>query len=86
MEINLHRTTGPPVVYYLLFPIQLLFLRPINRDYSQLSFDYIPYSANNAGKGYVFVINIHKGKCNSLISILLIFCLSHQKNMQDKTR
>ena len=75
----------PPVVYSLVFTIHLLFLRPINCDYSQLSFDYISYSSNNVGKLYVIVIYIHKGKCNSLIFILLIFCLSHLKHVQDKT-
>ena len=30
---------GPPVVYSLLFIIHLLFLQPIYRDYSWLSFD-----------------------------------------------
>ena len=38
------------------------------------------------GQNCVFVIYIHKGKCNSLIFILLLFCLLHRKNIQDKTR
>ena len=72
----------PPVVYYLIFTIFFSFLRPINRDYSQLPFDYIAYSANNTVKRCVFVIYQHKGKCNSLISILLLFCLSRRKHIQ----
>ena len=64
----------------------MLFLRPINRDYSRFSFDYITYSANNTGEGCIFVIYQHKGKCNSLIFILLLFCLSHRKHIQDKKR
>ena len=76
----------PPVVYYLILTIHLSFLRPTNCDYSRLSFDYIAYSANNTGKCCVFVIYRHKGKCNSLIFILLIFFLSHWKHIQDKIR
>ena len=51
-----------PVVYYLIFTIIVLFLRPINRDYSRFSFDNIAYDANNTGKLCVFVIYRHKGK------------------------
>ena len=40
----------PHIVYSLLFSIHLSFLRPINRDYSRLSFNYTTYSANNTGK------------------------------------
>ena len=64
------------VVYSLIFTINLLFLRLIKRDCSRLPFDYIAYSANNTGKLFVFVIYQHKGECNSLIIVLLIFCLS----------
>ena len=38
------------------------------------------------GKRCVFVIYRHKGKCNSLILILLLFCFLHQKHIQDITR
>ena len=38
------------------------------------------------GGNCVFVIYQHKGKWNSFIFILLLFCLSHQKHIQDKTR
>ena len=69
----------PPIVYYLVFSRNLPFLRPINRKYSLLLFDYNAYYASNMGKRCVFVIYIHKGKCNSLIFILLIFCLMHRK-------
>ena len=54
------------------------FLGTINFDYSRLSFDYIACSANNTGEHCVFVIYIHKGKCTTLIFILLLFGLSHQ--------
>ena len=30
----------------------------------------------NTGESCVFVINLHKGKCDSLRSLILIFCLS----------
>ena len=76
----------PHIVYYLIFTIYFLFLRPINRDYSRLSFNYITYSADNTGKRCVFVVYLQKGKCYSLIFILLIFCLSHQNNIQNITR
>ena len=72
-------------IFFEISTIHLSFLRPIKRDYSPLSLDFIAYSVNNAGKRYVFVIYIHKGKGNSLIFILLIFCLLHQKLFQDKT-
>ena len=75
----------PPDVYSFILTIHLSFLQPINRDYSRLSFDYIAYSANNTAKHCVFVIYRHKGKCNSLIFILLLFFLSHQKRIQEKT-
>ena len=71
----------PPVVYYLISTIYLSFLRTINRNYSRLSFGYITYSSNNTGKCCILVIYQHKGKCNSLILIILLFCLSHQKNI-----
>ena len=73
----------PHVVYYLISTIHLSFLQPINRGYSRLSFDYITYSANNTGERCFFVIYQHKGKWNSLIFIPLLFCLSHQKHIQD---
>ena len=74
----------PPVVFSLLFSIHLSFLRPINRDYPRLSFDYMVYSANNTGKRYVFAIYIHKRTCNSLIFIPLLFCLSSRKIFRTK--
>ena len=76
----------PHVVYYLTSTIHLSFLQPIKHDYSRLSFDYNTYSAKNTGKCCVFVIHRRKGKWNALIFILLLFCLSHQKNIQDTTR
>ena len=62
------------------------FLRPINRNYSWFSFEYIAYAANNMGKRYIFVIYMHKSECNSWMFILLLFCLSRRKHIQDKTR
>ena len=62
------------IVY--IFTIHLVFLGPINRDYSRLLFDNITYSDNNMGRHCAFVIYQHKGECNSLIIILLLFCLS----------
>ena len=64
----------------------MLLLWLINRGCSWLSFDYIAYSANNTDERCVFVIYRHKGKCNSLIFILLLFCLSRRNNIQDVTR
>ena len=46
----------------------------------------ISYTLPKYGQIYVFVIYIHKCKCNTLIFILMLFCLSHQKHIQDKTR
>ena len=43
---------------------------------------YFAYSANNTSKRCVFVIYRHKGKCTSLILILLWFGLSHRYNIQ----
>ena len=74
------------VVYSLSFSIHLSLLQLIKRDNSQFSFDYIIYSANNTGKRFIFVIYWHKGKFNSLIFILLIFCLSWWKHIQLITR
>ena len=54
-------------------------------DYSRLSIDFIAYSANNTGKRCVFVMYIHKGKCTTLIFIILWFGLSHQYYIQDNT-
>ena len=53
-----------------------------NRNYSRLLCDYITYSANNTGKRCIFVIYIYKGKCDTLIVILLRFGLSHRYNIQ----
>ena len=75
----------PRVVYSLIFTIHFSFLRPISRNYSRFSFDYIAYFANNTGKCCVFVIYRHRGKCNSLIFILLIFFLLGWKHIQDIT-
>ena len=61
---------------FYISTIHLLFERPINHDYSQLLFYFITYSAKNMGRRCVFVIHQHKGKCNLLIIILLLFCLS----------
>ena len=74
-----------PFVYSLILTIHFLFLQPISRDYSRFWFDYIISSVNNTGKRCVLMIYRHKGKCNSLIFILLLFLL-HQKYIQDKTR
>ena len=84
--IRLHHTAGAPRCPFLIFTIHLSFLRPINRDYSRLSFDYITYYANNTGKSCVLMIYRHKGKWNSLILILLLFFLSNRKHVQDTTR
>ena len=84
--IILHRTAGPYCCLFLIFIIHLFFLWLILRDFSRLSFDYIAYSAKNTDKLWVFMIYGYKGKCNSLISILLLFCLSYWKNIQDKRR
>ena len=62
------------IVY--IFTMNLSLLRPINRDYSWLLFDYITHSANTIGRHCVVVIYRHKGKCNTLIIILLLFFLS----------
>ena len=70
----------------MIFTILFSFLRPINRNYSRLSFDYITYSTNNTGECCTLVIYRHKGKCNILIFILLLFCLSHWKHIQYITR
>ena len=48
-------------------------------------FDYIAYSASNTGERCVFVIYIHKGRCTTLIFILLQFDLFHWYNIQDST-
>ena len=82
--IVLHRTAGPyRCLFFDMYNTHVVIT--INKP-RLLSFDYIAYSANVMGQHCVFVIHRHKGKCNSLILILLIFCLSHQKNIQDKTR
>ena len=63
----------------------IFFLWTINRNYSLLLFYYTAYSANNTGKHCVFVIYRHKGRWSSLIFIILLFCLSCQKHIQDIT-
>ena len=75
-----------PTPYYLnltlsivyIFTIYLPFLRPINHNYSRFLFDYISYSANNTGRRCAVIIYRHKGKCDVLIIIILIYCLSRQ--------
>ena len=74
------------VVCSLIFTIHLLLLSPINRDYSWLSFYYIAYPAKNTGERCIFVIYRHKCKCNSLIFIPMIFCLSRWDHIQYVTR
>ena len=69
-----------------IFTIHFSFQRPINHNYSRLLFDYIAYSAKNTGKCGVFFIYRNKGKCNLLIIILLLFCLSRRNQIQDITR
>ena len=66
---------------FYIFTIHLSFQQPINCNYSRLLFDNIAYSPNNTGRRCVFVIHWHKGKCNLLIIILLLFCLSRQLPM-----
>ena len=55
------------------FKINLSFLRPPNRNYSQSLFDYIAYSSNNTGRHCVVFIYQYKGKYNALIFIPLLF-------------
>ena len=75
--LSLNRTSGPShCVLVYIFKINLSFLQSINRDYSRLLFDYIAYSANNTGIHCDVVIYQHKVSCNTLIIILLLFCLS----------
>ena len=62
------------IVY--IFTIHMSVLRPINHDYSWLLFDYISYSTNNTGRRCIVIIYGYTGKCDALITILLIFCLS----------
>ena len=76
--IILNRTSGPFRCLIIDTNNTFSFLRPINRDYSRLLFDYITYSAKNMGEHCVFVIYQHRGKCNSLMFTLLLFCLSRQ--------
>ena len=64
------------IVY--IFTIYLSVSRPINHDYSRLLFDHIAYSANNAGRSCVVIVYRHKDKCNTLIIIILLFCLSRR--------
>ena len=85
--IILHRTDGPSgclLFTYLKYICR--YWRPINLDYSWLSFDYIAYSVKNTGERCILVIYGHKGECISLISIILIFCLSCRNHIQDITR
>ena len=56
-----------------------------NCDHSRLSFDYILYSSKNMVRCCVFVVYIHKGKCTTLILILLRFGLLHRYNIQANT-
>ena len=75
--ISLQRIAGPSrCLLFVYFIIHLSFLGPINRDYSWLLFDYIPYSTNNAGRCCVVVIYRHKCKCGALIIILHLLFLS----------
>ena len=71
--ISLHRTAGPLRFLFFVIHDTFFILRPINRDYSRLSFDYIAYSTNNMGERCVFVICRQKGRCNSLVFMLLLF-------------
>ena len=56
-----------------------------NRNYSRFSLDYIAYSSNNMGKHCVFLINIHRCKCTTLIFVIMWFGLSHWYTIQDNT-
>ena len=82
--ISLHRTAGPsPCIFFVTF--NTFFVLMIDKPrLSLLSFDHIAYSAKNTGERCVFVIYIHKGMFNSLIFILLLFCLSHIKIFRTK--
>ena len=67
---------NPTLSIVYIFTIHFLLLQLINCDYSRFLFDYIAYSTNNTVRHCVFVIYRHKGKCDTLIIILLLFCLS----------
>ena len=63
---------------YIVYIITIhLSISPINRDYSRLLFSFITYFSNNMGEHCIFLIYQHKGKCDSLRILLMLFCLSY---------
>ena len=84
--ISLQRTAGTPRFLFFDTYNKFVVLTTDKPRLFTVVFNYIAYFTNNTGKCCVFVIYRHKGKCNSWIFIQLLFCLSHQKTIQDKIK
>ena len=85
--INLHRTAGPS--HCLFFDIYNKFV-VVATDKLRL-FTVVISLHCILRQQYGWTLRLrdlqtHRGKCNLLIFILLLFCLSHRKHLQDITR